>query len=66
MQDPNPDQIRAMCLEIQKKWSEGERLFRAGFFWGLDWTPPQYLVRSTMISRSHNRRKREVRIWGRV
>lgn len=63
-EDPNPDQIRRMCLEIQKSWSENERLYRAGY--QLEWSPPQYLVRATLISRSHNRRKREVKIWGRV
>lgn len=62
-EDPNPDQIRRMCLEIQKSWSENERLYRSGFF---EWSPPQYLVRATLISRSHNRRNREVKVWGRV
>lgn len=30
MQDPTPDEIRRMCLEIQATWTDFQRAWRAG------------------------------------
>lgn len=37
--DPTPDQIAAMCLELQSKWSDEERMRRGGY---RKWAIPVY------------------------
>lgn len=63
--DPQPDEIEAMCLLLQAKWTSSERLVRiaGGESCEPRWTVPQYLVHHQQVGKWVGGRCKLVRVW---